>query len=206
MSRCYRLFGLAAVAALFVALPACGGDDDDDDVNVPDGGGGTGADSGGNGGDDGGDESAANLGVPCSESEACPGGEFCLVGADGVGFCSIECDMVGQIGPCQNEYAGPGGAVCLWSILDDEGNETGQNMCGVLCGAPENVCDPELCNGTCPGDLACLEAPMAPDLSVCTLSDDGGGGGGLDGGVAAPGRTLRAYRAAVRTVHGRLHR
>lgn len=201
MSTWSRLRGLAVVAALVCALPACGGDDDDD-VNVPDGGG-SGSDAGGGGADSGGASVPAdNLGAPCSETEPCPRGgmgETCLVGPDGVGFCSIECGTLAVVDVCGDGYTGPGAPLCAFTILDEQGNPTDTNMCGVVCQAPpEANCAPNVCNGTCPGDLACT-ATQTPELSVCDLGD---GGGGADAGVAAPlavkHRTIRAVRGKLR--------
>lgn len=170
MSRRRWLCGMSLVCALSWALFACGGDDDD--VSVSD-----------SGPPDGGAVSAQNLGRACSSADLCPArGEVCLLGSGGTGFCSLLCSGPGDTA-CATGYTGPGAAACVFNLLDDAGNPTGESACGVVCDAPDTQCPPNVCDGTsCPGSLDCVVA--SAELSVCDLGSGDGGGGDAGVGVA----------------------
>jgi hypothetical protein len=165
MFRRHWLRGSCLVSALACSLLACGGDDDDAADAAPP--------------DSGASASAQNLGRACNSDNLCPNqGEICLLGSSGDGFCSILCSGPGDTS-CGTDYAGPGAPVCIFNLLDDAGNQTGQSACGVVCDAPDTTCPPSICDGTsCPGGLQCVAANA--ELSVCDVGD---GGGGSDAGV-----------------------
>lgn len=151
---------IALYSLLMSTVLACGGGSStpmgDDDVP---------ADSSTNPTPDTSTTPTAGIGTTCTPDQAnpqgdCPAGFVCLnlQGATNA-WCSKTC-TAGAGDTCATGYTGPGKAACLLQVTP-QGGGAAETFCGVVCEdltGSNQICPAGVCDGTCPGTLACTGA------------------------------------------------